>query len=161
MWRRVARWKCTDGTDQSAASVFRIESSLVYRVITEQVALAPPPPPLASLHHHSHCCKNLKFHKCTLCVTSRTPCIISTKIYSKFMCDISVKLSNLRILITRDGILILAIPRYIGYKNCWSDAPMQQEGWVLPLPTYVMGAVHHEMGIRSSQLIFSRCRDSV
>ena len=63
--------------------------------------------------------------------------------------------------ITRVGILILATPRYIGYKNCWSDAPMQQEGWVLPLPTYIMRAVHHEMGIRSSQLIVSRCRDSV
>ena len=48
-----------------------------------------------------------------------------------------------------------------GYKNCWSDAPMQQEGCVLPLPAYIMGAVHHEMGIRSSQLIVSRCRDSV
>ena len=35
---------------------------------------------------------------------------------------------------------------------------MQQEGWVLPLPTYIMGAVHHEMGIRNSQLIVSRCR---
>ena len=61
----------------------------------------------------------------------------------------------------RVGILILATPRYIGYKNCLSDAPMQQEGWVLPLPTYIMGVVHHEMGIRSSQLIVSRCRDSV
>ena len=30
---------------------------------------------------------------------------------------------------------------------------MQQEEWVLPLPTYIMGAVRHEMGIRSSQLI--------
>ena len=30
-----------------------------------------------------------------------------------------------------------------------------------PLPTYIMGGVHHEMGIRSSQLIVSRCRDSV
>ena len=38
---------------------------------------------------------------------------------------------------------------------------MQQEGWIIPLPTYIMGAVHHEMGIRSSQLIVSRCRDSV
>ena len=62
---------------------------------------------------------------------------------------------------TRVGILILATPRQIGYKNCWSDATMQQEGWVLPLPTYIMGAVHHEIGIRSSQLIVSRCRDSV
>ena len=62
---------------------------------------------------------------------------------------------------TRVGILILATSRYIGYKNCRSDAPMQQEGWVLPLPTYTMGAVHHEMGIRTSQLIVSRCRDSV
>ena len=62
-------------------------------------------------------------------------------------------------LCTRDGILILATPRWIGYKNCWSDAPMQQEGWVLPLPTYIIGAVHHEMGTRSSQLIVSRCRD--
>ena len=35
---------------------------------------------------------------------------------------------------------------------------MQQEGWVLSLHTYIMGAVHHEMGIRSSQLIVSRCR---
>ena len=62
---------------------------------------------------------------------------------------------------TRVGILILATPRQIGYKKGWSDAPMQQEGRVLPLPTYIMGAVHHEMGIRSSQLIVSRCRDSV
>ena len=62
---------------------------------------------------------------------------------------------------TRVGILILATPRQIGYKNCWSDAPMQQQGWVLPPPTYIMGAVHHEMGLRSSQLIVSRCRDSV
>ena len=62
---------------------------------------------------------------------------------------------------TRVGILILVTSRQIGYKNCWSDAPMQQEGWVLPLPTYIMGAVHHKMGIRSSQLIVSRCRDSV
>ena len=46
-------------------------------------------------------------------------------------------------------------------QDCWSDTPMQQEGWVLPLPTYIMGAVHHEMGIHSSQLIVSRCRDSV
>ena len=46
-------------------------------------------------------------------------------------------------------------------QELWSDAPMQQEGWVLPLPTYIMGAVHHEMGVRSSQLIVSRCRDSV
>ena len=61
----------------------------------------------------------------------------------------------------RVGILILATPRQIGYKNCWSNALMQQEGWVLPLPTYIVGAVHHEMGIRSSQLIVSRCRDSV
>ena len=61
----------------------------------------------------------------------------------------------------RAGILILATPRWIGYKNCWSDEPMQLEGWVLPLPTYIMGAVHHEMGIRSSQLIVSRSRDSV
>ena len=61
---------------------------------------------------------------------------------------------------TRLGILILATPRQIGYKNCWSDAPMQQEGWVLPLHTYIMEAVHHEMGIRSSLLIVSRCRDS-
>ena len=30
-----------------------------------------------------------------------------------------------------------------------------------PSPTYIMGAVHHEMGIRSSQLIVSRCRDLV
>ena len=30
-----------------------------------------------------------------------------------------------------------------------------------PSPTYIMGAVHHETGIRSSQLIVSRCRDSV
>ena len=31
-----------------------------------------------------------------------------------------------------------------------------------PSPTYIHnGAVHHEMGIRSSQLIVSRCRDSV
>ena len=36
---------------------------------------------------------------------------------------------------------------------------MQQEEWVLPLPTYIMGTVHHEMGIRSCQLIVSRCRD--
>ena len=62
---------------------------------------------------------------------------------------------------TRVRILILATPRQIGDKNCWSDVPMQQEGWVLPLPTYVMGAVHHEMGIHSSQLTVSRCRDSV
>ena len=62
---------------------------------------------------------------------------------------------------TRVGILILTTPRQIGYKNCWSDASMQQEGWVLPLPTYIMGTVHHEMGIHSSQLIVSRCRDSV
>ena len=69
--------------------------------------------------------------------------------------------SNLGSEITRVGILILATPCYNGYKNCWSDAPMQQEGWVRPLPTYIMGAVHHEMGIRSSQLIVSRCTDSV
>ena len=62
---------------------------------------------------------------------------------------------------TRVGNLILATPRQTGYKCCWSDTPMQQEGWVLPLPTYIMGAIHHEMGIRSSQLIVSRCRDSV
>ena len=30
---------------------------------------------------------------------------------------------------------------------------MQQEGWVLSLPTYIMGAVYHEMGKRSSQLM--------
>ena len=29
-----------------------------------------------------------------------------------------------------------------------------------PSPAYIMGAVHHEMGICSSQLIVSRCRDS-
>ena len=62
--------------------------------------------------------------------------------------------------ITRVGILILATPRWIGYKCCWSDTAMQQEGWVLPLRTYLMGAVHHEMGMRSSQLIVSRCRDT-
>ena len=62
---------------------------------------------------------------------------------------------------TRAGILILATPCQIGYKNCWSYAPMQQEGRVLPLPTYIMGAVNHKMGIRSSQLIVSRCRDLV
>ena len=33
---------------------------------------------------------------------------------------------------------------------------MQQEEWILALPTYIMGAVHHEMGIRSSQLTFWR-----
>ena len=62
---------------------------------------------------------------------------------------------------TRVGILIFATPHQIGYKNCWSDVPVQQEGWALPLSTYVMGAVHHEMGISSSQLIISRCRDLV
>ena len=31
-----------------------------------------------------------------------------------------------------------------------------------PSATYILsGSVHHEMGIRSSQLIVSRCRDSV
>ena len=30
---------------------------------------------------------------------------------------------------------------------------MKQEGWVLPLRTYIMGAVNHEMGMHSSQLI--------
>ena len=61
---------------------------------------------------------------------------------------------------TRVGILILATPRYIGYKCWWSNAPMQQEGRILPLHTYIMEGVHHETGIRSSQLIVSRCRDS-
>ena len=73
----------------------------------------------------------------------------------------AIQISTINDLCTRVGILILATPRLIGYKNCRSDTPMQQEGWVLPLPTYIMGAVHHEMGIRSSQLIVSRCRDSV
>jgi len=36
----------------------------------------------------------------------------------------------------------------------------QQEGWVLPLRTHIMGAVHHKMGMHSSQLIVSRCRDT-
>ena len=70
-------------------------------------------------------------------------------------------LFTISILCTRVGILILVTPHKIGYKNCWSDVPMQQEGWVLPLPTYIMRVVHNEMGIRSSQLIVSRCRDSV
>jgi hypothetical protein len=74
VWRRVARCKCTDVTDQSAAPVFRIESRLVGRVVTEYGSSHPTSP-----HLHIHDCENLKFHKCTFRVTLHTPCIISTK----------------------------------------------------------------------------------
>ena len=113
--------------------------------------------------------RNLAAGFCTIHWTTVTHCAYSlsssyVKYHARFLMINLVHLKfkiSFSVVYTRAGIVILATPRQIGYKNCWSDAPMQQEGWILPLPTYIMGAVHHEMGIGSSQLIVSKCRDSV